>query len=382
MFKIQDGRSSFYQWDLNRHLIVEDESIEQVHYCNRTGEYSLVCPVFEQEGVRLAAVPNILLQSDWDINVYGYDKEYTKHSVLFRVIARTKPEDYVYTEEELKVWDELLQRVIYLEENGVPEEAVTKGIEAYFAANPIKAGATEEEAAQIEKNRLDIAELQEKEPDLSEYAKKSEIPDTSLFVTGQYVQTAIDASLPDLSPYAKRSEIPDVSDFISEIPAEYITETELTAKGYLTEHQSLDGYATEQYVQDAIDAIEIPESGEVELPKVIKNIEYKFAFSDSDTETPAHNEWYDAIYKLRDAGKSGKYLWMQMIKIYTDEDTRYGSFYVSPYEVISSEDLVEYAKVTDLPDVSGFQTEEQVIALIGQYGGGGGSLPSSEEGEF
>lgn len=55
--------------------------------------------------------------------------------------------------------------------------------------------------------------------------------DLSQYATTVYVQTAINESMPDLSPYAKRSEIP-----------------------------SLDGYATEDYVDKAIEAIEIPET--------------------------------------------------------------------------------------------------------------------------
>ena len=78
MFRIQDGRSQFYQWDLDRRLIVEDSSITQVHFCNRTDDCSLVCEVFEEDGVRLVNVPNILLQNNWRINVYAYDKDYTK----------------------------------------------------------------------------------------------------------------------------------------------------------------------------------------------------------------------------------------------------------------------------------------------------------------
>lgn len=46
-----------------------------------------------------------------------------------------------------------------------------------------------------------------------------------------------------LADYAKKSEIPDVSGFLTEIPSEYVTETELDAKGYLTQHQSLAEYA-------------------------------------------------------------------------------------------------------------------------------------------
>ncbi len=51
-------------------------------------------------------------------------------------------------------------------------------------------------------------------------------------------------NVPDLSDYAKKTDIPTVptktsqltndSGFITSIPSEYITETELTAKGYLT----------------------------------------------------------------------------------------------------------------------------------------------------
>ena len=42
------------------------------------------------------------------------------------------------------------------------------------------------------------------------------------------------------------------SQYLTSIPNEYITETELNAKGYLTEHQSLDGLATETYVNTKV----------------------------------------------------------------------------------------------------------------------------------
>lgn len=46
--------------------------------------------------------------------------------------------------------------------------------------------------------------------------------------------------------YAKKSDIPDVSAFITEIPEEYITSEELEAKGYLTEHQNISHLATKE----------------------------------------------------------------------------------------------------------------------------------------
>ena len=124
--------------------------------------------------------------------------------------------------------------------------------------------------------------------DLTGYAKKEDLPDVSKFVTvedlpvvptkvselendsgyltehqsldglatEEFVQQQIDA-IPDvdLSDYAKKNDLPDTSKFLTEVPSEYITESELDAKGYLTEHQSLEGLATEEFVRQQIDAI-------------------------------------------------------------------------------------------------------------------------------
>lgn len=119
MFRIYDGRDCFYQWDLDRKLIVEDESITNIHFCNKTGDCSLVVEVYEEDGLRLANVPNILLQDNFRISVYAFDKNYTKHCDVFKVIKRSKPEDYVYTEEEIKVWNELENRIVALEEGNI-----------------------------------------------------------------------------------------------------------------------------------------------------------------------------------------------------------------------------------------------------------------------
>ena len=79
---------------------------------------------------------------------------------------------------------------------------------------------------------------------MSNYATKDEIPSLNGYATETYVTEQI-SNIPsvDLSDYAKKNEIPDVSGFITEIPEEYVTETELSAKGYLTEHQDLSAYA-------------------------------------------------------------------------------------------------------------------------------------------
>ena len=111
--------------------------------------------------------------------------------------------------------------------------------------------------------------------DLSDYVTKSELQakldalniniDLSSYATKEELTNAINSI--DLSSYAKKSDIPDVSGYLSSIPEEYVTDTELNAKGYLTQHQdlsayalkteipSLDGLATTEYVDNAVSNI-------------------------------------------------------------------------------------------------------------------------------
>ena len=118
MFIILDGRDKFYQWDIERRLVVEDPSITEVHFCNRTDNCSLVCETFVEDGLTLVNVPNVLLTTDWKIHVYAYDGKHTKHDECFEVISRTKPSDYIYTEIEVKRYEDYENRIKALEENG------------------------------------------------------------------------------------------------------------------------------------------------------------------------------------------------------------------------------------------------------------------------
>ena len=71
------------------------------------------------------------------------------------------------------------------------------------------------------------AQLKEEEIDLSDYARK----------------TYVDEGL------ATKSDKDHTHEYLTEIPSEYITETELNAKGYLTEHQDLSDYVTEEELE-------------------------------------------------------------------------------------------------------------------------------------
>ena len=253
MFRIVDGREHFYQWDLDRQIAVEDSSIVEVHFCNRTDECSLVVDVVD--GV--ANVPNIILQNSFDVRVFGYDGKATLHDKVFKVKPRTKPADYVYTETVIKSIDEILEAA---------EQVTATANELYEYVEDNRLVLTDNGNGNIELRAVATTGESDDPGDMSNYYTKSqtqalideaiegiEIPEVDLtgYATEKYVDDKIEA-IPevDLSEYAKKSEIPDTSSFISAIPEEYVTETELTAKGYLTEHQSLDGYAKTTDIPD------------------------------------------------------------------------------------------------------------------------------------
>lgn len=111
MFKIYDGREHFYQWDLDRKLIIEDPDVKEVHFTNRATDDAYVCETYVEDGKTLVNVPNILLQTNWRIQAYAYDGKHTKHDKCYEVKGRSKPIDYAYTETEVMNWQTINEKV-------------------------------------------------------------------------------------------------------------------------------------------------------------------------------------------------------------------------------------------------------------------------------
>lgn len=185
-------------------------------------------------GVNYVNVPNILLQENFKLRVYGYDKEFTKFEEDFKIIPRSKPADYVYTPTEIKSFEALEARVETLETEGVPQETVDKRIEEYLKTHELPTGATEEQVQQIEANTAAITQAQSDidalEAAANNYALKTEIPTVPTKVSAFENDKGYLTEHQDLSEYAKKTEIP-----------------------------SIEGLATETYVENAIGAIVIPD---------------------------------------------------------------------------------------------------------------------------
>ena len=75
-------------------------------------------------------------------------------------------------------------------------------------------------------------------------SKTSELTNDSGFITSDDIPQS---QVPDLSSYATQAYVRNYAqpkgNYLTGVPSEYITETELNEKGYLTQHQSLSGYA-------------------------------------------------------------------------------------------------------------------------------------------
>ena len=79
---------------------------------------------------------------------------------------------------------------------------------------------------------------------------------TEEFVTNKIAEAELGGGEVDLSGYVSKEEL-EGKGYLTGIPEEYVTDEELNAKGYLTEHQDLSGYATKEYVDEAVSNIDI-----------------------------------------------------------------------------------------------------------------------------
>ena len=127
----------------------------------------------------------------------------------------------------------------------------------------------------ITETELDAKGYLTEHQDISNLATKAEVSEVENKIPTKVSQLENDKGYltehQDLTGYAKKTDIPDVSGFITEIPAEYVTDDELNAKGYLTEHQSLANYYTKPEVNELIPDL----SGyalKTEIPTVPTNV--------------------------------------------------------------------------------------------------------------
>ena len=113
-----------WQWDMGHRLILEGAAPGvEVHYANSLSENALITVAYAAGEQVVAAVPNILLLEALCISVYVYAGQ-TMHTACIGVVARAKPDGYIYTPTEIKSWEQLNTRIDVLER--MDPESVTR----------------------------------------------------------------------------------------------------------------------------------------------------------------------------------------------------------------------------------------------------------------
>lgn len=95
-----------YQWDQNHILSIRGLEVTQapaIHFCNKKSDTALVVQSkIDSDGVITVNVPNILLESPYDIIAYVhlYDSNNAKTIEVINIplIKRVKPDDYQFEE--------------------------------------------------------------------------------------------------------------------------------------------------------------------------------------------------------------------------------------------------------------------------------------------
>ena len=97
--RILNGDNYLFQWDTNVKIAIDDKSATNVDFANKNSDIAYTTEIYDYDGMRVAEIPNILLQDKENISMYICRKDgisiSTLKKVVFKVINKEKPNDYV-----------------------------------------------------------------------------------------------------------------------------------------------------------------------------------------------------------------------------------------------------------------------------------------------
>ena len=138
--------------------------------------------------------------------------------------------------------------------------------------------------------------------------KVSQLENDKYYVTELYVDRAlqgieqlgyasidyVDNSISNLDIPTKVSQLENDKNYITSIPSEYITETELNAKGYLTQHQDLSSYAKKTEIPTKVSELSNDKNYLTTIPsEYVTETElnakgYLTSYTETDPTVPSH----------------------------------------------------------------------------------------------
>ena len=121
-----------YQWDTGRFVKVTDIEADHVHFANKGDSKAPIMDIVNSE----AEIPDYLLQTGKQLCVYAVKDGITVERKIFSVIARERPENYVYDEDQRNFIYALIT-----DAQVATEEAKQAGINALLAENQARSAA-------------------------------------------------------------------------------------------------------------------------------------------------------------------------------------------------------------------------------------------------
>lgn len=184
--------------------------------------------------------------------------------------------------------------------------------------------------------------------DLTNYYTKSQV-DTLI--------SNIPSGSADLSNYYTKSQI-DNKGYITSVPSEYITETELASYNFLTTHQDLSNYATQSWVNSQIANAEIGGGGgsTIDFTNYVQFTDTFNATKNGVVPKPTNAQYSNSDYYLAANGT-----WVDI----EDKINYYSSSFSGDYNDLSNTpDLSVYATESyvdnAIPDTSNFLTSSDL----------------------
>lgn len=147
------------------------------------------------------------------------------------------------------------------------------------------------------------------------------------------------------SEYVTETELA-AKKYLTAVPSEYVTESELNAKGYLTSvptHTHSEyltevpseyiteielnnkNYTTKTYVDNAIASVSGGSGGTGFTGTAVESVVYSYSRSDSNSTVPSDDAWHSSMVGMDTmpdmAGTRGKYIWTKSVVTYIDDTT-------------------------------------------------------------
>jgi len=134
MLNLKDG--TLWQWDIGRKIIItvdEGSTIDRVQFYNGIEDHAREGVVEkDDQGRTLAEIPNGLLQYPNNLSVYLVTTTQfgvkTQEQITLVVNPRAKPEDYIFTDNEVRTYQKFVDDLEYLKKNLVTPDSVDKTV--------------------------------------------------------------------------------------------------------------------------------------------------------------------------------------------------------------------------------------------------------------